>query len=54
MTDYSRIGYLLRKMHENGELARVSLWRNANQTKPGREWFTSDPRLVCSIYGKRR
>jgi len=43
MTDYSRIGYLLRKMHENGELARVSLWRNANQTKPGREWFTSDP-----------
>lgn len=43
MTDYNRIGYLLRKMHENGTLARVSLWRNANQTKPGREWFTSDP-----------
>ena len=43
MTDYNRIGYLLRKMHENGALARVSLWRNANQTKPGREWFTSDP-----------
>ena len=49
MTDYNRIGYLLRKMHENGELARVSLWRNANQTKPGREWFTSDPDWFASF-----
>jgi hypothetical protein len=49
MTDYNRIGYLLRKMHENGALARVSLWRNANQTKPGREWFTSDPDWFASF-----
>jgi hypothetical protein len=49
MTDYNRIGYLLRKMHENGVLARVSLWRTAGQTKPGREWFTADPDWFASF-----
>lgn len=43
MTDYNRIGYLLRKMHENGTLASVNLRRNAYQAKPCGTWFTSDP-----------
>jgi hypothetical protein len=50
MTDYNRIGYLLRKMHENGELWPASACgATANQTKPGREWFTSDPDWFASF-----
>jgi hypothetical protein len=54
MTDYNRIGYLLRKMHENGVLARVSLWRNSRPNEAGPRVVYGRSRLVCIVHGKRR
>ena len=49
MTDYSRVGYVLRKMNNAGELAKVCLWGSSKQSKPSREWFTADPAWFVSF-----
>jgi hypothetical protein len=49
MTDYSRVGYVLRKMNNAGELAKVCLWGSSKQSKPSREWFTADPEWFVSF-----
>jgi hypothetical protein len=49
MTDYNRVGYVLRKMNNAGELAKVCLWGNSKQSKPSREWFTTDPAWFVSF-----
>lgn len=49
MTDYNRVGYVLRKMNNAGELAKVCLWGSSKQSKPSREWFTADPAWFVSF-----
>jgi hypothetical protein len=49
MTDYNRVGYVLRKMNNAGELAKVCLWGNSKQSKPSREWFTANPAWFVSF-----
>jgi hypothetical protein len=43
LQDYNAISAALRAMYAKGECAKFQLWRSADQTKPGREWFTCYP-----------
>lgn len=41
--DYSAVSTALRKMFEEGRCAKFSMWKNSNQSKASREWFTCYP-----------
>jgi hypothetical protein len=43
---YNRVGYAMRRMYDREECAKFSMWRNATQVKPGREWYTCYPDAV--------
>lgn len=40
---YTAISNTVRSMFAAGECAKFQLWRSADQSKPGREWFTCYP-----------
>lgn len=40
---YSAISNTFRNMFAAGECAKFQMWRTADQSKPGREWFTCYP-----------
>lgn len=40
---YNTISSTVRAMYAKGECAKFQLWRQAEQTKPSREWFTCYP-----------
>lgn len=40
---YNTISHTLRKMFDNDECAKWSMWTKASQSKPGREWFSCYP-----------
>ena len=41
--DYNAISTALRSMFARNHCAKFQLWRSADQSKPGREWFTRYP-----------
>ena len=43
---YNAISTMMRKMHDNDECAKWSLWTKGSQSKPGREWFSCYPHSV--------
>lgn len=43
---YNGISAALRKMFDNDECAKWSMWSKASQSKPGREWFSCYPSRV--------
>lgn len=43
---YNTISNTLRKMFDNDECAKWSMWTKASQSKPGREWFSCHPGRV--------
>jgi hypothetical protein len=51
MTDYSRVGYVLRKMNNAGELAKVCLWGSSKQSKAQPRMVYGRPGMVCVIHG---
>lgn len=40
---YNAVSNTLRKMFDNDECAKWSMWTKASQSKPGREWFSCYP-----------
>lgn len=43
---YNAVSSTLRKMFENDECAKWSMWTKASQTKAGRDWFSCYPQNV--------
>lgn len=43
---YNTISNTFRKMFDNDECAKWSMWTKASQSKPGREWFSCHPTRV--------
>jgi hypothetical protein len=43
---YNAVSYSLRKMFDNDECAKWSMWTKASQAKVGREWFSCYPNRV--------
>jgi hypothetical protein len=43
---YNAVSYALRKMFDNDECAKWSMWTKASQSKPGREWYSCHPNKV--------
>jgi len=43
LTEYNAISAAIRAMYARGECAKFQLWRNSDQSKPSREWFTCHP-----------
>lgn len=43
---YNAVSATLRKMFDNDECAKWSMWSKGSQSKPGREWFSCYPQNV--------
>lgn len=43
---YNAVSASLRRMFDNDECAKWSMWTKASQSKPGREWFSCFPNRV--------
>lgn len=43
LSEYNAISAAVRAMYAKGECAKFQLWRNSDQSKPSREWFTCHP-----------